>query len=102
MIVPRLIIGTYGSSINGLISSITKFLGYIVLLEAGVGGVVRAALYKPLADKDIDSISRIIKATEQFFKIIGLIFLGYLLVIAIIFPSITSKDFSPFFTFLLF
>lgn len=99
LIVPRLIIGTYGSSINGLISSITKFLGYIVLLEAGVGGVVRAALYKPLADKDIDSISRIIKATEQFFKIIGLIFLGYLLVIAIIFPSITSKDFSPFFTF---
>ena len=33
------------------LSSITRFLGYIVLLEAGVGGVVRAALYKPLAEK---------------------------------------------------
>ena len=99
LIVPRLIISTFGSSVNGLLSSITRFLGYIVLLEAGVGGVVRAALYKPLAEKSINSISRIIKATEKFFKIIGLIFLGYLLVIAIIFPSIISNDFGYFYTF---
>ena len=96
LIVPRLIISTFGSSVNGLLSSITRFLGYIVLLEAGVGGVVRAALYKPLAEKSINSINRIIKATEKFFKIIGLIFLGYLLVIAIIFPSIISNDFGYF------
>lgn len=99
LIVPRLIISTFGSSVNGLISSITKFLGYIVLLEAGVGGVARAALYKPLADKDIYSISRIIKATEKFFKTIGLIFLSYLLIIAVIFPSIISEDFGSFYTF---
>jgi len=99
LLVPRLIIRTFGSSVNGLISSITKFLGYIVLLEAGVGGVVRAALYKPLADKDIDSISGIIKATERFFRIIGLTFLGYLLVLAVLFPFITSNVFGSFFTF---
>ena len=99
LIVPRLIISSFGSDVNGLVSSITRFLGYIVLLEAGVGGVVRAALYKPLAEKSTVSISRIIKATEKFFRIIGLIFLGYLLIIAIIFPFMINNDFNSFFTF---
>ena len=34
LILPRAIIGTYGSNVNGLISSITQFLGYITLLES--------------------------------------------------------------------
>lgn len=37
LILPRLIISTFGSDVNGLINSITQFLGYIILLEAGVG-----------------------------------------------------------------
>ena len=91
LLVPRLIIRTFGSSVNGLISSITRFLSYIVLLEAGVGGVVRAALYKPLAEQNVNSISSIIKATEKFFKVIGLIFLLYLFIIALLFPFITYE-----------
>ena len=59
-IVPRLLIGTFGSSVNGVVTSISQFLGYITLLESGVGGVVRAALYKPLAQKNTKSISVII------------------------------------------
>ena len=51
-IVPKLIIKNYGSSVNGLIESITQFLGYIVLLESGIGGVIKAVLYKPLAEKN--------------------------------------------------
>ena len=56
-IVPRLIIGTYGSDINALTSSITQFLSYIALVEAGVGGVIRAALYRPLAEKNTAATS---------------------------------------------
>lgn len=37
LILPHIIIPAYGSDINGLISSITQFLAYISLLEAGVG-----------------------------------------------------------------
>lgn len=99
LIVPRLFISTYGSSVNGLVSSINQFLGYIVLLEAGVGGVVRAALYKPLANNDINSISKIIKATEKFFKKVAYIFIIYLLIIAILFPYLVSNGFNVFYTF---
>ena len=51
-IVPKLIIGKFGSNVNGLLSSITQFLAYISLLESGIGPVVKASLYKPIAEKD--------------------------------------------------
>lgn len=97
-IVPRIIIGTYGSEVNGLTSSIAQFLGYIALFESGVGGVVRAALYKPLADNDIAKISGIVKATENFFRKIALIFVGYMLILAGAYPILVNKSFDWFFT----
>ena len=51
-VLPRLILSQFGSSYNGITSSITQFLNCVILLRAGVGGVTRAALYKPLADGD--------------------------------------------------
>ena len=66
-ILPKVILGAFGSDTNGLIASVSQFIGYITLLEAGVGGVTRAALYKPLLDNDFHRISAILKATESFF-----------------------------------
>ncbi|WP_315113911.1 sugar isomerase [Clostridium intestinale] len=99
LILPRLIINTFGSSLNGTISSITQFLSYIALLEAGVGGVVRAALYKPLEEKNIIKVSKIIKATDKFFKTIAFTFAIYLIIIALIFPSLVSSELDNIFTF---
>lgn len=98
LIVPRLIISSFGSGVNGLVSSISQFLMYIVLLESGVGGVARAALYKPLANKDVNSISSIIKATEKFFRVVAVFFIAYLIVIAALFPYLVKNDFSGLFT----
>lgn len=56
-VLPKLIIENYGSSVNGLISSIAQFLGYITLLESGIGSVVMATLYKPIAEKDNKQIA---------------------------------------------
>ena len=65
LILPRLIIRIYGSEVNGLISSITSFIGYITLLQSGVGTVAKAALYKPLADKDHDKLLGMIENEHQ-------------------------------------
>lgn len=97
-IVPRLIIGTYGSEVNALTSSITQFLSYIALVEAGVGGVIRAALYKPLAEKNAAATSSIIKSTENFFRKIAYIFVGYMVLLAAVFPVLVNKDFGWTFT----
>jgi len=98
LIIPRLIISSFGSGVNGLISSINQFLSFIVLFEAGVGGVTRAALYKPLANKDIESVSRITKAAENFFRTVGLIFTGYLIVLSLLYPFIVKDGFNIIFT----
>ena len=50
LILPRLLLVGFGSDVNGLVSSITKFLGYISFLRLGVAGSTRVALYKSLAD----------------------------------------------------
>ncbi len=93
-IAPRLIISTYGSNVNGMITSITQFLGYITLLEAGIAPVVKAALYKKIVNCDKESIEKILKATEHFFRIIAIIFIVYLLILCIIFPNIYSSEYS--------
>lgn len=97
-IVPRLIIGVYGSEVNGLTASIAQFLSYIALIEAGVGGVVKAALYKPLADSNYLKINGIIKATESFFRKIAYIFIGYMVILACIYPLLVNRNFDWWFT----
>ncbi len=97
-IIPKLIIKSYGSEVNGLISSITQFLAYITLLESGIGPVVSAALYKPLANGDNRKIKNILRASEKFFRIISLIFIAYLIILSIVYPLIVQKEFSYLYT----
>lgn len=94
LIVPRAIIGTFGSNVNGLVSSITQFLSYITLLEAGIGPVIKSALYRPIAQKDKKQIEKILKASQRFFRIISSIFIVYLIVLCFVYPLIVTSEFE--------
>ena len=65
MITPRLMIATYGSEMNGLVSSLNQFISYITLVEAGIGGAAIYSLYKPLAEEDHARISSIVVAAKE-------------------------------------
>ena len=97
-VVPRIIIGYYGSDVNGLITSITQFLAYISLFESGFGPVVRATLYKPIAKKDDVAVAGILKTAEKFFRRIAGIFVFYIVLLSIVFPFIAKNDFNTLFT----
>ena len=90
LIVPRLLIGQFGSEAYGATTSISQFLAYITLLEAGIGGVARAALYKPLADCDMRQISAVVCEIKRFFRVIGYIFAAYVIVLACTFQRIAD------------
>ena len=90
-ILPRLIIGNYGSPVYGLISSITQFLGIIALCELGMGAVVPASLYKPLADKDNDAISRVVVSSEKFYRKIGFLMIVYVIGLTVFYPMIIKE-----------
>lgn len=94
MILPRLILSTFGSSYNGITNSISQFISCIVLLRSGVGGVTRAALYKPLAENDNLAYSRVLRATEIYMRKIAMIFVAFLLVFAAIYPVFVSDEFG--------
>ena len=98
LIVPRLIIGTYGSSVNGLINSITSFVAYITLLQTGVGSAVKAALYKPLAKKDHEGLCAVVKTATIFFHKIALATIIYIGILLFFFPTFIAKDFGWFYT----
>lgn len=97
-ILPRFFLQFYGSEINGLVSSITQFLGFISLAECGVGAVVQSTLYKPLAERDEVEISKIIVSAEHFFRKVALVLLGYSLILMVIYPVITLGSFNYFYT----
>lgn len=94
LIVPRLILSTFGSEANGLVSSITQFLNYIALVEGGIGSVVLTALYGPLAKKDDRKISSVLKAAENFFRQIASIFVFYTIALACVYPIVIKSSFS--------
>ncbi len=97
LIVPRILLSTFGSEANGLVSSITQFLNYIALVEGGIGGVVLASLYGPLAKHDNEKLSRVLKASNKFFNQISIIFLIYTIVLGCVYPFLIQSSFSWFY-----
>lgn len=94
LITPRLIIQYYGSAVNGLVNSITQFLGYISLLDMGLNAVVASSLYAPLAKKDDAEVSRIVVSCDRFYKKIALALLGYSVIIMIVYPLVVKSEFD--------
>lgn len=102
LILPRLILSTFGSAYNGLTNSISQFLSYAILLRSGIGGATRAALYKPLREGDTAKVNAIMSATNRFMKRIALILAVLILLFACIYPFLVIDDFEWFFSFSLF
>lgn len=95
LIVPRLFIRTFGSEMNGLLSSIANLYSYLALVEAGVGTVTIQALYGPLGRDDKKSINQIMTATSQYYTRAGFYYLLGVLAIAVIYP-LTVPSTIPF------
>ncbi len=96
IILPRLILVYYGSDVNGLVLSVTRFLSISTFMDAAIGGVCRAALYGPLARKDDDAISKVYVSSNSFYKRIGAFFVAYTLIIAVLLPFINGGEFQFF------
>ncbi len=93
-IIPKLLLKTFGSEVNGLVSSLNQFLNYITLIEGGLTSVVLASLYKPLSDNNTKKVNGIVLATNKFFKKIALIFFIYTIVLSIMYPLLVNTNFS--------
>lgn len=101
-ITPSLMISTYGSEVNGLVSSINQLISYISLVEAGLSGAAVFSLYKPLANNDQAGVNGIVSAAKQFYIKTGYIFSAAALLLGVLFALMKSTQaLSPFMVFLL-
>lgn len=93
-IIPIIYIKNYGSNAYGLITSITEFLGYISLLESGVGPVLKTALYGPISKKNKPEIEGLLCGANSFFNKITIIFIAYILMLCVFNQNIFGSSFS--------
>ena len=92
LIMPRAMLLAYGSEVNGLVTSITQFVTYINLVEAGLSGATTYALYKPLADRDHDAISGVVSAAYKFYLQASAIVMALVCVLAVAYPLYIQSE----------
>lgn len=90
IILPRFFMETYGSTVNGMITSVNQFLMYLGLAEAGISTASVVALYAPLAHGQDEEVNSILSATRKFYNRSGALFLVLVLALAVVYPFFIS------------
>lgn len=91
-LVPRILLTYYGSDMNGLVSSITQFISYFNIVEAGLGGAAIFSLYKPIAEKNHILISKIVSTTTKLYYQVGAVFLFFVLLLSLFYPLVIKTN----------
>ena len=86
LILPSMIIMRFGSEINGLISSIKVIISYVSIIGAGIATATTQKLYKPVAQKDINTVKGMINASNKMFNKFGFMYCIIVLIVAIVYP----------------
>lgn len=92
IVIPRLFLVNFGSETNGFLNSITQIFSYFTLFEAGVGTASLQALYGPVARQDKNEISQILSAASRFYHRTGLLYIGAVVLLAVIYPLVVSSE----------
>ncbi|HBI93583.1 MAG TPA: sugar isomerase [Terrisporobacter glycolicus] len=92
IIIPRLLIVSYGSEINGLLSSIKQIFVYVALLEAGIGTAALQALYDPVGNDNREKVSEIMSATSHYYRRTGILYGLSVVGLAFIYPLIFRSE----------
>lgn len=92
LILPRMFITSYGSEVNGLVSSVNQIYTYVALLEAGVGTASLQALYKTIANNSINETNSVLAATHRFYKRTGILYFISVVLIAVVYPLIVKSS----------
>ena len=93
LVLPRFILSAFGSSYNGMVASITMFLDYISFLTLGISGSVRVAIYNAKANGGIRELSAIVKTAENYMRKVAYAFIGYMVILAFVYPYIVRDEF---------
>lgn len=102
LILPKLFITNYGSTVNGLQASVNQIFTYIALLEAGVGASALQSLFAPAAKKDREKENAYISAVSRYYNKIGFIYFAILLAVSGLYALIVPVEGIPWYQVILY
>ena len=91
----KIFINYLGTEVLGLSSTASSLLGFLNLAELGIGAAISVTLYKPLFEKDKETIKEIIAMQGWLYKRIALFIIGGSAVLMCFFPLIFAKMALP-------
>lgn len=92
LILPRIILVSWGSEYNGLISTVTTIMRYFSLLEAGVNVSTLQAFYKSIANDNKNDTSIIIKTSQSYYHKMSIVYALLISIFAFGYPMIIDSD----------
>lgn len=94
MVTPRLLMDSYGSEINGLLSTITQVFSYFTLLEGGIGLATVNALYRPIDENDVEKANVILGQARSYYRKVSFFYAGLVIIFAIAYSITVSSSLS--------
>lgn len=98
LVLPRIILGKYGSDMNGLVSSINQFMVYLTLVESGLTQVAVVSLYKPLITGDTDELNTQLTTIGYFYRRTSILYGFLLIIVSLLYPLIVDQPYDRGFT----
>lgn len=94
ILIPRLLIISFGSEINGLLSTVTQIFTYLALLEAGIGNSTINALYRPLDENDYETSNKVLTEAKKYYHKVSVIYSSLIILFSIIYPFFVTSNIS--------
>ncbi len=98
LLIPRIVMVSYGSEVNGLLNSVTQFVAYLIIFEAGIQTVATQSLYKTVGEHDKKSTNAILSAVDKNYKKIGTLYFLGLLGLSAVYPFFAVSENISYFT----
>lgn len=92
IVIPRFILQNYSDEANGLLNAINQIFTYLALIEAGIGQATLQSLYKPVVEKDNESVSSIMSATQRYYRKLIWLYAGAVILLAFVYPLIITVE----------
>lgn len=94
IVLPRLFIVSFGSEVNGLLSTITQIFTYLALLEAGIGNATINALYRPLDDDNKEQVCGVLSEARAYYRRVTIVYILCVLIFAVVYPLFADISMS--------
>lgn len=92
LVLPRFFLNQYGSTVNGMINSVSQFLTYLNLVEAGISSAAIVELYGPLNENDTGAINSVLSALQKFYYKSGGAYIILLTVMTVVYPFFVASQ----------